>query len=146
MIQFVIHGEPASKANQRQLVTFPDGKGGKRPALIKSKKARGWERDALLQIPASARQRLEGRLRVTLWIYYESERPDLDASVVMDVLQDRWSGTGDKRVLVQPGVYRNDRQVREMHFYHGIDRFKPRVSVLVERLVEAAPSVGKDPF
>jgi hypothetical protein len=32
-------------------VSFPDGKGGKRPALIKSKKARDYERDALLQIP-----------------------------------------------------------------------------------------------
>ena len=32
---FTIHGEPASKANSRKIVLF-----GKRPALIKSEKAR----------------------------------------------------------------------------------------------------------
>jgi hypothetical protein len=37
MIQFEVLGEPASKANSRKLVTF-----GKRPAFIKSQKARDY--------------------------------------------------------------------------------------------------------
>jgi hypothetical protein len=129
-ICFTILGEPASKANARQLVSFGD-----RPAIIKSKKARDYERDALKQIPVIARQRIEGPVRVTLRIFYASERPDLDESVVLDVLQDRYHGKGDKRVVVQYGVYCNDRQVREKHIHHFIDRANPRAEVEIEPLV-----------
>lgn len=137
MIVFTILGEPASKANQRQIVTIGD-----RPSLIKSKKARSFESDALRQIPPAARQRIEGPVRVTLRIFYASERPDLDESVVLDVLQDRWvnekrDDAGNvirPRTLVQQGVYRNDRQVREKHVFHSIDRANPRTEVLVEPL------------
>lgn len=136
MIRFTILGEPASKANQRKLVSFGD-----RPALIKSDKARNYEREALRQIPPAARQRLEGPLRITLRIWYASERPDLDEAVILDVLQDRWvrpkRGDGavlQERVLGQAGVYRNDRQVREKHVFHAIDRKNPRTEVLVEAL------------
>jgi Holliday junction resolvase RusA-like endonuclease len=129
-ICFTILGEPASKANSRQLVSFGD-----RPAIIKSKKAREYERDALKQIPVIARQRIEGPVRVTLRIFYASERPDLDESVVLDVLQDRYHGKGDKRVVVHYGVYRNDRQVREKHVHHFIDRANPRTEVEIEPLV-----------
>jgi Holliday junction resolvase RusA-like endonuclease len=133
-ISLTILGEPASKGNQRQIVSFPDGRGGKRPALIKSKKARDYERDAMLQIPPAARQRIEGPVRVTLRIFYATERPDLDESVVLDVLQDRHRGKGEARELVQKGVYRNDRQVREKHVYHAIDRVNPRAEVEVEAM------------
>lgn len=136
MIRFVILGEPASKANQRKLVSFGD-----RPALIKSDKARSYERAALQQIPPAARQRLEGPLRVTLRIWYASERPDLDEAVILDVLQDRWvrpkrgdGAVAPERILGQAGVYRNDRQVREKHIFHAIDRKNPRTEVLIEPL------------
>lgn len=133
-IELTILGEPASKANQRKLVTF--GRGPKaRPALIKSDKARNYERDALLQIPAALRLRLEGPLRVTLRIFYASERPDLDESVILDVLQDRHRRTPTGlRELVQAGVYRNDRQVREKHVYHAIDKTRPRAEIVVETI------------
>jgi Holliday junction resolvase RusA-like endonuclease len=130
-VRFVIAGEPASKANSRQIVLIAG-----RPKVIKSEKARNYERDALLQIPASAKVMFAGPLRVTIRIWYASERPDLDESVVLDVLQDRWKAGDEKtpRVLLQAGVYRNDRQVREKHVYHGIDRANPRVEVKVELL------------
>ena len=132
MPTFTILGEPASKANSRQIVTI-----GGRPSSIKSKKARGYEADALPQIPASARVRLEGPVRVTMTIFYASERPDLDESVVLDVLQDRWSkaDSNGHRMLVQAGVYRNDRQVREKHVFHAIDRKNPRAEISVEALL-----------
>lgn len=133
MIRLTILGEPASKANSRELVTFGRGE-NKRPALIKSKKARDYERAALRQIPPMARQRIEGPVRVTMRIYYATERPDLDASVVLDCLQDRYEGKGERRELVQWGVIRNDRQVREMHFYHAIDRANPRAEIEIEAL------------
>lgn len=142
MIEFTILGEPASKANSRQIVKIAG-----RPSSIKSKKSRGYEESARMQIPPAARQRISGPVRVTLRIWYASERPDLDESVVLDVLQDRYSAakkdreTGRiyiDRALVQAGVYRNDRQVREKHVFHAIDRKNPRTEVLVERLQEIA--------
>lgn len=125
-VVLTILGEPASKSNSRKIVTI-----GGRPSSIKSDKGRNYERDALRQIPLHARQRIAGRVAVTMRIYYASERPDLDETLILDVLQDRWSKdkrTGE-RVLVQAGVYRNDRQVREKHIYHAIDRSNPRTVI-----------------
>ena len=142
MIRFCILGEPASKANSREIgvLKFRDkttGEVSSRPTVRKSDKALAYEESALRQVPPVARQRLEGPVRVTLRIWYASERPDLDESVVLDVLQDRWKRPKDgaERVLIQRGVYRNDRQVREKHVFHGIDAANPRTEVEVEPLV-----------
>jgi Holliday junction resolvase RusA-like endonuclease len=152
LIRFTILGEPASKANSRELVTFGRGE-NKRPALIKSQKARDYERHALRQIPPLARQRLDVPVRVTVTIFYASERPDLDASVVLDCLQDRWHGKGEARELVQKGVIRNDRQVRELHLFHAIDRANPRAEIEIEPLAPAQspmalpePQAEEEPF
>ena len=127
MIQFTILGAPKSKANGRKVVTIAG-----HSALVKSKDALAYERDALRQIPPKARARLEGPVCVTLRIWYETERPDLDESLVLDILADRFKGKGEDRKLVQHGVYRNDRQVREKHVFHGIDKRNPRTVVQVE--------------
>ncbi|HYF57357.1 MAG TPA: hypothetical protein VEA81_00220 [Burkholderiaceae bacterium] len=129
-VRLTILGEPASKANQRKIATIAG-----RTRLIKSEKARGYEADALRQIPPAARVRLEGPVEVQLRIFYASQRPDLDESVVLDVLQDRYRGAGEQRVLVQPGVYRNDRQVRRKLVEHGIDRKNPRTEIVVRPLL-----------
>lgn len=139
-IVLTIRGEPASKANSREIVTrrYRDeaGQVRSRPQSIKSDKARDYERAALLQIPAEARQRLTGPVRVTMRIYYASERPDLDESVILDAMQDRFAvretRKGRVRELVQAGVFCNDRQVREKHIYHAIDRANPRAEIVVE--------------
>lgn len=128
-VAFVIQGEPASKANSRKVVKFAD-----RSAMIKSDKARAYERDALRQIPPNARLRLEGPVRVTLRIYYATQRPDLDESLILDVLQDRYKKLGAQRLLVQHGVYQNDRQVREKHVFHGVDRANPRTEIEIETM------------
>jgi Holliday junction resolvase RusA-like endonuclease len=152
VIRLTILGEPASKANSRELVTFGSGE-NKRPALIKSQKARDYERDALRQIPPMLRIQIEVPVRVTMRIFYASERPDLDASVVLDCLQDRWHGKGEARALVQKGVIRNDRQVRELHLYHAIDRTNPRAEIEIQTLAPAqqamplpAPELAQEPF
>lgn len=145
-IAFTILGEPASKANSREigLLKFKDkatGESKSRPTVRKSDKALAYEENALRQIPPKARVRLEGPVRVTLRIWYASQRPDLDESVVLDVLQDRWKKRGDERVLVQRGVYGNDRQVREKHVFHAIDRVNPRTEVIVEPLQAQQPDL-----
>jgi hypothetical protein len=141
-VVLTIIGEPASKANSRKLVML--GRGPKaRPAFIKSDKGRAYEHDALFQIPPSARKRLDGPVRVTMRIFYATERPDLDESLILDVLQDRYEGAGDERVLVQKGVYRNDRQVREKHVFHAIDKANPRAEIEVEPIVAQADMLSR---
>lgn len=110
-IYLVVLGEPASKANSRKLVMF-----GKRPASIKSDKARGYARDFDLQVRPIL-PLMQGELRIDLWIYYRTQRPDLDESLILDLLQGK--------------IYENDRQVRERHVYHMIDKENPRIEILI---------------
>lgn len=153
-VTFTILGEPASKANSRKLVNF-----GKRPGIIKSDKARDFEKDALRQIPREHRVMMTGPVRVWMKIFYASERPDLDESVILDVLQARYrtvqkANGAAERVLVREGVYVNDRQVREKHIYHAIDRACPRVAIQVEAIEAQQPEltleqtlfIERDPF
>lgn len=133
VIAFTIEGQAFSKANSRELVKI-----GGLPRSIKSREALTFEADALRQIPVTARVRFAGPVAVTLRMFYRTELPDLDESLVLDVLQDRYGRTHPKnplvpsrRLLVQAGVYRNDRQVREKHVFHGIDARRPRVEVEV---------------
>lgn len=141
VIAFTILGEPASKANSREIVMI-SGK----PSSIKSKKALGYERDALMQIPIFARQQLKCLVSVTMRIYYSTERPDLDESLILDILQDRFNTVkiGDVKVreLVQCGVYCNDRQVREKHIYHAIDKRNPRTTIEIRPLASVPFAPG----
>jgi Holliday junction resolvase RusA-like endonuclease len=145
-ISFTIYGQAASKANSRQLVTI-----GGRPSIIKSKEARQFMTDARRQVPPKCRVRLQGPVAVKLRIYYASERPDLDESVVLDALQDHWGKAPDKfgprqRPLLQPGVYCNDRQVRWKLVIHGIDRRAPRVEVQVLSIAPTQDLFTAEPF
>jgi len=135
-IEFTIYGQPASKSNRRQIVKI---KGV--PQLVKSKEALAYEEGALRQIPPRARLRLTCNVRMTLRMFYSSNQSDLDESVVMDVLQDRYARVPDPRnegeklkVLIQAGVIVNDRQIKEKFVYHGIDKLMPRVEVRIESL------------
>jgi Holliday junction resolvase RusA-like endonuclease len=114
--KYTIHGEPASKANSRRLVTI----GGK-PRIIKSKKARDYlaAAEPQLSIQDSGKP-YEGTVGVTMNIWYRSERPDLDPSLILDALEGH--------------AYVNDRQVREMHLFHGVDRLEPRAMIWVLEL------------
>jgi hypothetical protein len=151
-IDFVILGEPASKANSREIVTRKirdeQGKLKTRPMSIKSDKARDYERTAILQIPAHARVELTGPVRVTMRIFYASERPDLDESVVLDVMQSRYRTVRhagkDVRKLIRKGVYVNDRQVRQKFIMHGIDAANPRAEIRVEPLTAQQMTLGFD--
>jgi Holliday junction resolvase RusA-like endonuclease len=136
VIRLTILGQPCSKANRRQLVTI-----GNRPALIKSKEALAYERDALRQIPPALRQQLDGPCRITIRVFYETERPDLDPSVVLDCLQDRYEKVKGERVLMQKGIVKNDRQFREMHLYHAIDKRNPRAEIEIEPIQAQQPDM-----
>ena len=135
MIRFTILGETASKANSRRLVPRKTKGGRIHLASIKSQKALNYVTAAVLQIPVDARQMLKGAVRVTMHVFYRSQRPDLDESVILDALQANMK----KGVCLRPGVYVNDRQVREKHIFHGIDKANPRAEIEVELLTAELP-------
>lgn len=146
VISFVILGEPASKSNSRIPRVVKSKATGKQYAkFIKSMKANHYERDALLQIPPDALQMLAGPVKVTLHIFYATERPDLDESVILDVLQAKFERVSEVRTLVRKGVYINDRQVREKHVFHFIDRKNPRAEIEVEPLQPQQPALIAEP-
>ena len=109
-IKFTVYGEPASKANSRKMV-YVRGK----PMFIKSSKALAYV--SAFKQQAKSWQVLEGDVVVEITIHYASRRPDLDESLILDLLQ---------------GVaYENDRQVKEKHIYWGLDKENPRCDIRV---------------
>lgn len=62
---------------------------------------------------------MDGDVSVTMNIYYASRRPDLDESLILD--------------LLQGFVYSNDRQVKEKHIYWHLDKERPRTDIVVEQ-------------
>ena len=113
-IIFTIEGEPASKSNSRKIVNF-----GKRMALIKSQKARDYEKLFANQCP-TLKNLIETDVKVELIIHYASRRPDLDESVILDCMQGK--------------IYVNDRQVKQKIVYWGLDRDTPRTHIRVSTL------------
>lgn len=109
-ISFTIEGEPASKANSRRWT-------GK--YFIKSEKALKYKKTFEQQCPLLG-ELMEGDLRVTIKIFYASRRPDLDPSLIFD--------------LMQGFIYENDRQIKEQHLYWGLDKERPRSEITVEKL------------
>ena len=113
-IVFTIEGEPASKSNSRKIVSF-----GKRMGVIKSEKARNYEKIFASQCP-TLENLIESEVKVELIIHYASRRPDLDESVILDCMQGK--------------IYVNDRQVKQKHIYWGLDRERSRTHVRVSPL------------
>jgi len=118
-LSITIFGEPASKSNSRKFVRF-----GNMPRIIKSEKARNYSEMFKQQCP-SLPVLLTGDLRVSLWIYYASRRPDLDETLILD--------------LMQGLIYENDRQVKERHAYWGLDPDRPRAEILIEQIEDVVP-------
>ena len=114
-----IFGQPYSKANGRRLKRI---NGVSR--LIKSEAALAYAKDFLRQCPILD-PLFEAEVSVEIDIYYASERPDLDPSLILDLLQGR--------------IYRNDRQARSQRFEHYIDRDNPRIDIRVSRRETAKP-------
>lgn len=109
-IEFTIYGEPASKANGRRWT-------GK--FFIKSEKALRYGKSFVEQCP-QLDPLMDGDLRVTIRIWYASRRPDLDASLIFDLMQGK--------------IYENDRAVKEQHLYWALDKENPRADITVEKM------------
>lgn len=112
-----ILGEPASKANSRRWVRV---KGQSR--FIKSKKALDYSKAFQDQAKALDTMLDEDGLPLCaeITIHYASRRPDLDESLILDLLQ---------------GVaYKNDRAVKRKVIEWRLDRDNPRSEIRVTQL------------
>ena len=110
-----ILGEPCSKANSRRIVKFCN-----KIASIKSSKALAYDDAFKRQCNVPASQKFTDDVVVTIRIWYASRRPDLDESLILDLLQDV--------------AYDNDRQVKEKHIYWmGVDKQNPRCEIEVTK-------------
>jgi hypothetical protein len=103
--------------------------------MIKSEKALSYSKVFREQLPAVDRP-LELPLVATITIWYASRRPDLDESLILDLLQ-----VDEKKYRDTKGVILNDRQVREKHVYWRLDPTNPRCEI---RLVEE-PALDPQP-
>jgi Holliday junction resolvase RusA-like endonuclease len=114
-LSLIILGEPASKANSRRMVHIRG-----KTMFIKSAKALAYAKSFKQQVECEAKVCFHGDVAVHITIYYASRRPDLDESLILDLLQDV--------------AYENDRQVKEKHIYWGLDKENPRCEIKVEKI------------
>lgn len=115
MITLKIDGDLMSKSNSRIMTT----RGG-RTRLIKKPKAIEYEESALWQLKGQLRGHVTFTrpVRLDVRVWYSSMRPDLDVSLLQDVLE-------------KAGVYKNDRLVEEIHAHRFLDRENPRLEVTI---------------
>lgn len=114
MVKLKIFGEPASKANSRRVVRI-----GGMSRMIKSQKALDYS-TRFKQQAVPIDPLMDGDLSVEIHIWYASRRPDLDESLILD--------------LLQGVVYTNDRQVKEKHIYWHLDKDNPRCEITCRSL------------
>lgn len=130
VVRFTVLGECASMKNSRRIVT---SRATGKPMSIKSAKSMSFFHSAALQIPNLAKP-FDTPVKVTMTIYYASERPDLDESVLLDAMQSTTLGVGKQKIVVRSAIFTNDRLVRWKDICHGIDAKNPRVEIVVETL------------
>lgn len=71
---------------------------------------------------------------VSMLLVYTSDLPDLDDTIVCDVLQTEFIGPSKNGVVKRPGVIINDRQIVEKHLYKAIVAEHPRAIIQVDEL------------
>lgn len=117
-----ILGEPASKANSREMAHRKSKKGTLYLAPIKSAKARSYVEHALYQLkPLRPKEPIGEDVELICHIWYADRRSDLDESLIMDLLQ-------KAEIIV------NDRQIRSKHIYGYVDKHRPRAVVALARV------------
>ena len=133
MCQFVVLGEPCSKANSRRLVT---NSRTKKLMSIKSEKALNYVKAFQMQCP-QVEPPMADDLKVTIKIYYGSRRPDLDESVILDCMQSviHIDKKTKHRTVLRNNIYHNDRQVKEKHIIWALDTENPRAEITVETIL-----------
>lgn len=116
--RLMVPGELKSGKNRRRLI-----RAGNLPRSILSKEAAIYsESFRAYAKPLPEDKLLTSPLRLWVRIYYSSRRPDLEESLLFD--------------LLEGVIYRNDRQVWDKHVSKWFDTEHPRVEIEAEELSE----------
>lgn len=114
-----IYGQPPSKSNSYKIIKL-----GKILKLGKTDATKRYEQNFFMQ--CSLRKKgICKRFKITLDVYFASDRPDLDNAqkVVLDCLQ-------------TCGAIKNDRLCAEIHARKLIDKKNPRIEFEIEELIK----------
>lgn len=111
----IIHGSVPSKSNQYRIITI-HGHG----SLAKTKATKEYEEKFFMQC-SLRNQNIDRRFKISLDVYFSSDRPDLDNSckAVLDSLQ-------------SCKAIKNDRLCSEIHARKLIDKDNPRIEFVLE--------------
>lgn len=113
-VRFTILGQPAGK---RELeVKYRDWHRKIGAFVGPNKVAKAYEKTVKAQAP-KLEPLLSGELAIEIRAFFKTELRDLEVERLYDSLQGI--------------VYENDRQLREKHLYHAVDRKNPRVEVVI---------------
>lgn len=118
ILQGTITGNLQSKANSRSVFRV---KGSNRILFVKSKPAREWTAEAIIQLKGLWKQKQAhlGLVQLDGFVYYSSRRPDLSVELFMDALE-------------KSGIIGNDRQIFGLNFKKRLDKEKPRVEFVLK--------------
>jgi len=118
---FTVTGTVPSKSNCYKIITIC-GHG----SLAKTTAMKNYEKSFFLQVPASLRSKnISSPIKMTVALYWESSRQDLDNSlkVVCDCLQ-------------KSGVIKNDNLIYEIHATKHKDTMNPRIEIGIEEAMQ----------
>jgi len=121
LAEFTVLGEPGRKSNQRRIVK---NKRTDKPMIIKSQKAMSYQSSFLKQITGALKNKWGSRdelLLVWAHVYYASNRPDLSAELLTDLLQ-------------QAEIISNDRWIKSHVLFGSVDKENPRTEFRLYRL------------
>lgn len=118
-----ILGQPPSKSNTYKIVVKPSKFGKSHGSLAKTDALKSYEESFFMQC-SLRRMNISKRFKLTVDVFFMSDRPDLDNSlkVILDSLQ-------------ACGAIKNDRLCCEIHARKLIDKNNPRIEFLIEELL-----------
>ena len=92
---------------------------GGKPRFIKSQKALSYGKDFAIQCPIR-KDLFTIDLSLAMKIYYKTRRPDLDESLILDLLQKK--------------VFNNDRSIKSKYIEWGLNRENPKSLIVISSL------------
>jgi len=117
---YTVNGQLPSIKNRRRLVR---NRRTGQALIIKSVDAMEYESMFLSKIPEELRVAYEGPVSLKMRVWYQSRRSDLSVEFLFDL-------------LAKAGIILNDRQIRHVEAFGGLDKQLPRVHFTVSKYTE----------
>lgn len=128
-VDIVIRGQVPSKSNCLKPTIIGGVNVPRRASIGKTKELEAYELSFAGQVPVEHRGLSMGPFIAILHVFEGSRRPDLDnaGKVVLDCLQ-KVTPKRDKKTNLT-AVIQNDRYLRALHMFWGLDKDNPRVRI-----------------